>query len=152
MIMILRKSFTCHAAKRHKRKIRRTAQNLHAAKVRLEPYLLGLARLRVAQIHGGKWTACELARSLESHGKKSRRLRLLKDWRTQTIFSDQEKAVLNLTEAITLHEMTEVPDNAIRIAKFIFGQRETLRLIVAILAENDWHYLKGSLSERCEGN
>ncbi len=144
MIMILRKSFTRHTAKRPVRKIRRTAQNLDGARVRLNRCLLDLARLRVAQIHGCKWTERELARSLETYGVKPRRLRLLKDWRTQTIFSDQEKAVLNLTEAVTLNEMSEVSENAIRIAKVIFGQRDTLRLILAILAENDWFYLKGS--------
>ncbi len=151
MIMILRKSFTCHTAKRHVRKKRRTAQNLHGSRVRLEPYLLNLARLRVAEIHGCKWTVRELVRTLETHGMKSRRLRLLKDWRTQTIFSDREKAVLNLAEAVTLNGVTEASENAIRIAKVIFGARETLRLILAILSENDWFYLKGSSSARCNG-
>ncbi len=144
MIMILRKSFTRHTAQRHARKNRRTAQNLRDVRVRLEPYLLNLARLRVAEIHGCKWTVRELVRSLETLGVKPRRLRLLKDWRIQTIFSDRERAVLHLTEAVTLNGMSEVSENPIRIAKVIFGQRETLRLILTILSENDWFYLKGS--------
>jgi hypothetical protein len=52
--------------------------------------------------------------------------------------------VLHLTEAVTLNGMSEVSENPIRIAKVIFGQRETLRLILTILSENDWFYLKGS--------
>ena len=144
MIMILRKLLIRHTAKRHVRKKRRTAQNLDGSKVRLEPYLLNLARLRVAVIHGCKWTVRELVRSLETRGMKPRRLRRLKDWRAQTIFSDRERAVLHLTEAVTLNGMSEVSENPIRIAKVIFGQRETLRLILTILSENDWFYLKGS--------
>jgi len=152
MIMILRKSFTRHTAKRHVRKIRRTAQKLASARVRFKPYLLDLARLRVAQIHGCKGTTRELVQSLETHGVKAQLLRLLKDWRTQTIFSDREKAVINLAEAVTLNGVTEASENAIRIAKVIFGARETLRLILAILSEKDWFYLKGSSSARCNGN
>jgi precorrin-6B methylase 1 len=48
--------------------------------------------------------------------------------------------------------MTEASENAIRIAKVIFGARETLRLILAILSENDWFYLKGSSSARWNVN
>jgi hypothetical protein len=75
---------------------------------------------------------------------------LLKDWRTQKIFSDREKAALNLAEAVTLNVMTKVPENAVRIATLIFGESETLCLILAILAENDWLYLGGSLLKLSE--
>jgi alkylhydroperoxidase family enzyme len=128
------------------------AQNPHGARVSLETRLLDLARLRVAQIHRCKWTARELVRSLKTQGEKPRRLRLLKDWRTQKIFSDREKAALNLAEAVTLNVMTKVPENAFRVATLIFGESETLCLILAILAENDWLYLKASSTEHCEGN
>jgi alkylhydroperoxidase family enzyme len=83
---------------------------------------------------------------------KAQLLRLLKDWRTQAIFNDREKAVVNLAEAVTLNGVTEASVNAIRIAKVIFGQSATLRLILAVLSENDWFYLKGSSSSRHNGN
>ncbi len=148
--MILRPTFACHTTKRHVRKNGRTAQSPCGSRVRLETYLLDLARLRVAQIHGCKWNARQLVRSLKTHGERPRRLRLLKDWRTQKIFSDREKAALNLAEAVTLNVMTKVPENAVRIATLIFGESETLCLILAILAENDWLYLGGSLLKLSE--
>jgi hypothetical protein len=152
MIMILRKSFTGSKATSKTRKVRPTAKNLTGSRGYLKPYPLDLARLRVAQIHGCKATARELVRNLGTYGVNPQLLPLLKDWRTQTIFSDREKAVLNLAEAVTLNGVMEASKNAIRIAKVIFGQRGTLRLILAILAENDWFYLKRSSSVRRNGH
>jgi AhpD family alkylhydroperoxidase len=114
----------------------------------LDPSLEDLVRLRVAQIHECEWSMHEQTKKLRARGEKSIRLGLLKEWRTQMIFSDREKAALNLAEVITRDSIGGVPDEVIRVACHIFTEREILCLVLAILAINDWHYLSKSLSPR----
>jgi AhpD family alkylhydroperoxidase len=110
----------------------------------LDPGLEDLVRLRVAQIHECKWSMHEQTKKLRARGERSFRLGLLKEWRTQMIFSDREKAALNLAEAITRYSIGAVPDQVIRVVCLIFSEREMICLVLAILAINDWHYLSSS--------
>jgi AhpD family alkylhydroperoxidase len=112
----------------------------------LDPGLEDLVRLRVAQIHECEWSMHEHTKKLRARGEKPLRLVLLKEWRTQMIFSDREKAALNLAEVITCDSIGAVPEHVIRVARVIFGERETICLVLEILAVNDWHYLSASLA------
>jgi len=107
----------------------------------VEPRLLDLVRLRVLQIHGRKENIREQTISLKAQGETDKRLRLLNDWRNQAIFSDHEEAALNLAEALTHNPIDAVPDDVIHAAGFFFSGVETIRLILAILAANDWYCL-----------
>jgi len=112
----------------------------------LDPDLEDLVRLRVAQIHECDWSMQEQTKKLKARGEKPFRLVLLKEWRTQMIFSDREKAALNLAEVITCDSTGGVPKEVFRVACHIFTEREILCLVLAILAINDWHYLSSSVA------
>ena len=114
----------------------------------LNPGLEDLVRLRVAQIHKCKWSMHEQSKKLRARGERSFRLGLLKEWRTQMIFSDREKAALNLAEAITRFSIGAIPDHVIRVACLIFSEGEMICLVLSILAINDWHYLGSALAPR----
>jgi AhpD family alkylhydroperoxidase len=107
------------------------------------PRLLDLIRLRVAQIHGCKWCERAHAKKLKARGETEARLRLLKDWRQKPIFSDREEAALNLAEALTRNPIRNVPGDVVRTVLLFFNESQILCLILAILAANDWHYLRG---------
>jgi hypothetical protein len=51
-------------------------------------------------------------------------------------------AALNLAEAITRNSVRYVAQEVVHAACLFFNEDETIRLILVILAENDWHYLK----------
>jgi AhpD family alkylhydroperoxidase len=108
-----------------------------------EPVLVDLVWLRVAQMHGCQWCAQDHAKKLQARGEKDQRLCRLESWRDETIFSLREKAALNLTEAITCNPVSSVPSEAVHAALLFFKESEVLCLILAILAANDWHFLKG---------
>ena len=110
----------------------------------VEPGLLDLVRLRVLQIHGCKERIREQTASLKAQGETDQRLRLLADWRNRAIFSDYEEAALNLAEAITHNSINTVPDDVIHATRLFFNETETIRLILTILAVNDWYYLNAS--------
>ena len=105
-----------------------------------------LVRLRIAQIHECEWSRREQTRKLKARGERTLRLNLLGEWRTQMIFSDREKAALNLAEAITFDSIGGVPDQVVRVACLIFSESEMICLVLTILAINDWHYLSSSLA------
>jgi alkylhydroperoxidase family enzyme len=106
-----------------------------------------LVRLRIAQIHECEWSKREQTRKLKTRGEKTLRLNLLGEWRTQMIYSDREKAALNLAEAITFDSIGGVPGEVMRVASHIFTEGEILCLVLAILATNDWHYLSSALNQ-----
>ena len=110
----------------------------------LDPCLLDLVRLRVVQLHGCKWTLNEQTQRLKVLGETSHRLQLLHDWRNQAIFSDREKAALNLAEALTLNSVENVREEVIHVIRLVFSEHEVVCIIAAILAVNDWFQTKAS--------
>ena len=110
----------------------------------VEPRLLDLVRLRVLQIHGCKENIREQTASLKAQGETDLRLRLLYDWRNQTVFNDHEEAALNLAEALTRNPIDAVPYDVIHVVRLFFSETETIRLTLAVLAVNDWYYLNVS--------
>jgi alkylhydroperoxidase family enzyme len=108
----------------------------------LDPALLDLVRLRVAQLHGCEWSVQEQIQRLRSKGERACRLLALKDWRRQTIFNLREMAALNLAEALTCNPINAVPEKAVRVARIFFGKPEMVCLSAVILAVNDWHNLQ----------
>jgi alkylhydroperoxidase family enzyme len=83
----------------------------------------------------------EQKKRLKAQGETYQRLRLLEDWRIQTIFSVREKAALHLAEAFTRNPISTVSEVAVYVAMAFFDKTEIFCLILAILAINDWCYL-----------
>jgi len=110
--------------------------------INLDPGLLDLLRLRVAQIHGCKSCMHEYTTKLQARGETAQRLRLLKHWRSETAFNLREKVALNLAEAITRNSVSALPSKAIQAASFFFTEEEMILLALDIVAANDNYYLK----------
>jgi alkylhydroperoxidase family enzyme len=146
MILSLEKMTTSAPAKVPKGRKKGMASDTAGTDMDLDPGLLDLVRLRVAQIHGCEWSMQEQTKKLKAEGETACRLRLLKDWRRQTIFTLREMAALNLAEALTCNPINVVPDEAVRVARVFFGKPAMVCLTAVILAVNDWHYLNDSFS------
>jgi alkylhydroperoxidase family enzyme len=146
MILSLEKRTTSVPAKVPKGRKKRTTTHTARNAQDLDPGLLNLVRLRVAQLHGCEWFVQEQTHRLRAGGEKASRLCLLKDWRRQRIFSLREMAALNLAEALTFNPINAVPREPVRVARVFFGKPAMICLTVVILAMNDWFYLSDSLS------
>jgi len=104
--------------------------------------LLELVRLRAAQIHH---YASPVARSsheleLEEKGETADRLAELPDWETSSAFDDREKAALTLCDQISHDPEQALPEGLVRETLRHFTKAQMVRLTVAILAVNDWHF------------
>lgn len=101
----------------------------------LDTRLLNLVEIRASQINGCAACVDMHAHSAVKHGETSRRLALLPVWRETDLFSEQERAALALTEAMTeLPGRREVPDEIYDSAAAVFTERQ-LAVVVWMAAE-----------------
>ena len=142
MILSLAKPAT--SALSHAPQIRERRPKLRPALtgIYLDSGLLDLVRLRVGQIHGCKDCIRRYTKRLRAKGETTQRLRLLKRWRRETVFSLREKVALNLAEAVTRNPLSSVLSTAVHAASIFFIEEEAILLAMDVVAINDRHYLK----------
>ncbi len=105
----------------------------------LDHKLYELIKLRTSQVNGCSYCVDMHAKDLLSMGESTERLLLLPMWREVPIYSEAERAVLELTECVTkLHE-AGVPDDVYARVREHFSEKEYVDLILAISTINAWN-------------
>lgn len=105
----------------------------------LDHKLYELIKLRASQVNGCSYCVDMHAKDLLSMGESTERLLLLPMWREVPIYSEAERAVLELTECVTkLHE-AGVPDDVYARVRDHFDEKEYVDLILAISTINAWN-------------
>jgi AhpD family alkylhydroperoxidase len=106
----------------------------------LDPLLAHLVRIRASQLNGCAY--CLDMHTLDAlhEGETEQRLHLVAAWREAgKFFTDQERAALALTEAITLISVDKVPDEVYDAAAEQFADKELAQLISLIICINAWN-------------
>jgi AhpD family alkylhydroperoxidase len=109
-----------------------------------DPRLLELVRLRVAQIHQSPISIEMHLEGLRVRGETEERLQQLETWATSGLFDGRERAALTLCEKITSDESDSLPDYLIQETRHYFNKGTLIKLTLAIMAVNDWHFLGGN--------
>ena len=96
--------------------------------------------VRLGASHVRKNVACieEHRQSLRSRGETEKRLSELDRWRQSFAFTDREKAALDLSQTISLHEPEELGCLILKEAQLHFNTHQIVRLTLTVLAVNDW--------------
>jgi alkylhydroperoxidase family enzyme len=82
------------------------------------------------------------ADALTKHGEDVRRLNLLAAWRETDLYSEQERAALELTETITrLSETRDVPDEVYEYATKVFTETQYQAVVWLIMIINGYNRL-----------
>jgi AhpD family alkylhydroperoxidase len=112
-------------------------------KVGLSPKLLELVNLRASQINGCGVCVDGHPRIARKLGETDERLFAVAAWREAPYFSDQERAALALTEAVTrLSDRADpVPDEIWDEATRHFDGKSIAALVIAIANINVWNRL-----------
>lgn len=76
--------------------------------------------------------------ALES-GETQQRIFLLSAWRETTLFTDEEKAILALTEEVTLISQHGVSDSVYKEVEKFFSPETISELIMSIILINAWN-------------
>lgn len=107
----------------------------------LDPKLLELVKLRASLINGCAYCVDMHTKVARSLGEIEQRLYEVSLWREAPFYTEQERAALRWTEAVTLVSIDHVPDNVYEAARQHFDEKELIDLTAAIVAINGWNRL-----------
>jgi AhpD family alkylhydroperoxidase len=117
------------------------------AMVELEKYLAStgisplhqeMIRIRASQINGCAYCIDKHTHDARKAGESERRIYALNAWRETPFFTEEEKAILALTEAVTLINKG-VPDEIYQQALQALGEKKTAQVIMAAITINAWN-------------
>ena len=105
--------------------------------------LLALSHLRASQINGCGPCVAGGARQARQHGATADQVHAVAAWRETPWFSDEERAALALTEAVTrlADRPDPVPDQVWDVAAKHFDQKELAALLLNIAITNAFNRL-----------
>lgn len=98
-----------------------------------------LIKIRASQINGCAFCIDLHTREARKRGEAEERIYALDAWRESPLFSDEERAALGLTEAVTLLSETGVPDEVWAEAEAALGGTELANVLMAAVAINAWN-------------
>ncbi len=111
------------------------------APIELDPGLRELIKIRASQINGCAFCIDMHWKDARAVGEREERLYMLAAWRESPLYSERERAALELCEAMTLIAEHDVSDAVWVRARAKFEARELAQLIFAITAINAWNRL-----------
>ena len=109
--------------------------------IQLDRRLHDLISLRASQINGCAFCVDMHWKDARAAGEREERLYSLDAWRESPLYSERERAALELCEAMTLVAETRVPDGVWEQARASFDEDELAQLVFAITAINAWNRL-----------
>jgi AhpD family alkylhydroperoxidase len=107
----------------------------------LDKTLGHLIKVRASQVNGCALCLDMHTREALADGEDERRLTLLPAWRDTVLFTDQERAALALTEAVTLITDGHVPDEVFQEALRHFDEDTIAKITMKIISINAWNRL-----------
>ena len=107
----------------------------------LDPKLLELVKLRASLINGCAYCVDMHTKVARSLGETEQRLYEVSLWREAPFYTEQERAALTWTEAVTLVSIDHVPDDVYETVRQHFDEKELIDLTAAIVAINGWNRL-----------
>lgn len=105
----------------------------------LDKKLYELIKTRASQINGCAYCINMHVRDAVKEGETTQRLFLLDAWRETDLYTEKERAVLALTEAMTLITKGHVPDEVYNEAALHLTEKELAAVIMAVVAINGWN-------------
>lgn len=110
-------------------------------KLGIDHTLLELVKLRASQVNGCAYCVDLHSSDARKRGESERRLHAVAVWREAPFFTEQERAALAWTEALTRISETRAPDADYEWLSSQFDEQERVNLTLAINAVNSWNRL-----------
>jgi AhpD family alkylhydroperoxidase len=111
-----------------------------AAEAGIDPKLAELIKIRASQLNGCAYCLDMHWHDARKLGETERRLAVLPAWREVDLFTEQERAALALTEALTtLAEHQDVPDDVYDAAAKVFTERQLTVVVWAAAVINTFN-------------
>lgn len=104
----------------------------------IEPLHKELIKIRASQINGCAFCIDMHTKDARKMGETEQRIYALNAWRETPFFSPQERAILALTEEVTLISQ-HVSDATFNEAIALLGEQLTAQVIMAAVVINSWN-------------
>lgn len=110
----------------------------YMATTKIEKQHKELIKIRASQINGCTYCMDMHSREARRQGETEQRLFVLSNWRETDLFSEEEQAILAMTEEVTLLPRGVSDETYERAAK-LFDEQYLAQLIMAIITINAWN-------------
>jgi AhpD family alkylhydroperoxidase len=111
------------------------------ASIDLDRPLRDLVKVRASQVNGCAFCIDMHWKDARAAGESEERLYSLDAWRESPLYTDRERAALELCEAMTLVAAGHVPDEVWDLARSAFEEGELAQLVFTVTAINAWNRL-----------
>jgi AhpD family alkylhydroperoxidase len=106
-----------------------------------------LIKIRASQINGCAYCVNHHTRDARNLGETEQRIYLISVWReAATLFTEEERLLLEMTEEITLIHQHGLSDALYEKSMSIFGERQTAQIIMVIITINAWNRIGVALN------
>lgn len=109
-------------------------QNTQLSKKHLE-----LIKIRASQINGCAFCINMHTSDALKQGETAQRIFLLNAWNETELFTEEEKAVLAITEEVTLISQNGLSDKTYQQAEKLFDGNYIAQIIMAVVTINSWN-------------
>ena len=116
----------------------------------INPIQKHLLKIRASQINSCAYCINMHTKEALHSGETQQRLFLLNAWRETSLFTPEEKAILALTEEVTLIHQHGVTDATYSRAREFFDDKTVGELIMAIVLINMWNRISVSMQTKVE--
>jgi len=116
----------------------------------ITPIQKHLLKIRASQINSCAYCINMHTKEALHSGETQQRLFLLSAWRETNLFTPEEKAILALTEEVTLIHQHGVTDATYTRAREFFDDKTIGELIMAIVLINMWNRISVSMQTNVE--
>lgn len=97
-----------------------------------------LIKIKASMINGCAYCINMHTKEAKKNGETEQRIYLLSAWRETTLYTEEERAILALTEEITLIQ-NHVSNEAYKKAEQLFGANHLAQIIMVIVTINAWN-------------
>ncbi|KIO54818.1 carboxymuconolactone decarboxylase family protein [Flavobacterium hibernum] len=106
----------------------------------LTPTHKELIKIRASQINGCAFCVNMHTADARKQGETEQRIYLISVWREADVFTEEEKAILALTEQVTMIS-NHVSDDTYQKAASLFSDKYLAEIILLIITINSWNRL-----------
>ena len=113
----------------------------------IPPKLRELIKIRASQINGCAYCVDMHTREAIAIGESERRIFALAVWKESPLFTEEERAVLRLTEEVTLISIDGVQNDTYNNVVKFFGENGIAQIIMQIVIINSWNRIAVSTKQ-----
>jgi len=113
----------------------------------ISPVMKELIKMRASQINGCAYCLDMHTEDALRLGESPRRIFALSVWNESHLFSEEERALLQLTEEVTRISEKGVTDETYQKSITIFGEQKTAQIIMLIITINSWNRIAVSTKQ-----